>query len=211
MTPVASTTPRVVIIGGGFGGLYAARALRRAPVDVTLIDRRNYHLFQPLLYQVATAALNPSDIAAPIRRVLRRQRNCRVLLAEATAVDVAGKRVVLADGMLPYDFLIVATGATHSYFGHDEWERLGAIGWSWGRRGGDQRSIWMALHACHCIKRANPTAPVQAAASLSQFGLCSSEEPSVASVGRRYSSLKTVRRLARARGRLGRPGDERRR
>jgi NADH:ubiquinone reductase (H+-translocating) len=116
-----SARPRVVILGGGFAGLYAARALKRAPVDVTVVDRRNYHLFQPLLYQVATAALNPSDIAAPIRHVLRRQRNCRVLLAEATAVDVPGRRVVLADGEMPYDYLIVATGATHSYFGHDAW------------------------------------------------------------------------------------------
>jgi NADH dehydrogenase len=116
-----SAHPQVVILGGGFAGLYAARALGRAPVDVTVIDRRNYHLFQPLLYQVATAALNPSDIAAPIRHVLRRQRNCRVLLAEATAVDVPGRRVVLADGELAYDYLIVATGATHSYFGHDAW------------------------------------------------------------------------------------------
>src|SRR5947209_4722284 len=114
--------PRVVIIGGGFGGLNAARALRRADVDVTLIDRQNHHLFQPLLYQVATAALSPSDIASPIRRILRRQRNVEVLLAEARAIDAAGRRVVLADGDLTYDFLIVATGATHSYFGHDEWE-----------------------------------------------------------------------------------------
>jgi NADH dehydrogenase len=116
--------PRVVIVGGGFGGLYAARALRRAPVDVTVVDRRNHHLFQPLLYQVATAALNPSDIAAPIRHVLRHQRNTRVLLAEATAVDPVRKCVRLADGELPYDFCIVATGATHSYFGHDEYESL---------------------------------------------------------------------------------------
>ena len=122
MTSVASTRlPRVVIVGGGFGGLYAARALRRAPVEVTLVDRRNYHLFQPLLYQVATAALNPADIAEPIRRVLRRQRNTRVILAEATAIDVPGRRVVLSDGELPYDFVIVATGASHAYFGHDEY------------------------------------------------------------------------------------------
>lgn len=113
--------PHVVIVGGGFGGLYAAQRLRRAPVRITLVDRSNHHLFQPLLYQVATAALNPSEIAAPIRGVLRRQRNAQVILAEATAVDVAGKRVVLADGELPYDYLILATGATHSYFGHDEW------------------------------------------------------------------------------------------
>jgi NADH dehydrogenase len=110
-----------VIIGGGFGGLNAARELRRAPVRVTLIDRRNHHLFQPLLYQVATAALNPSDIASPIRRILRKQANLEVLLAEAISIDVAGKLVVLGDGAIPYDSLIVATGASHSYFGHDEW------------------------------------------------------------------------------------------
>ena len=120
MTPPA-VLPHVVILGGGFGGLYAARALRRAPLRLTLVDRRNHHLFQPLLYQVATAALNPSDIAVPIRRVLRRQKNATVLLGEATAVDIAGRRVVLADGELPYDYLIIATGAAHSYFGHDDW------------------------------------------------------------------------------------------
>jgi NADH dehydrogenase len=114
--------PRVVIIGGGFGGLYAARALKKAPVDVTVIDRRNYHLFQPLLYQVATATLNPSDIAYPIRAILRRQKNATVLLAEAVSVDTAQKKVILRDGEVAYDFLIVASGATHSYFGHDEWE-----------------------------------------------------------------------------------------
>ncbi len=118
------TSPRVVILGGGFGGLYAARALRRAPVDVVLVDRRNHHLFQPLLYQVATAALNPSDIAYPIRRVLRRQRNASVVLAEARSVDVTGRRVILSDGEIQYDYLIVATGATHSYFGHDDWVRF---------------------------------------------------------------------------------------
>jgi NADH dehydrogenase len=116
---------RVVIIGGGFGGLYAARALGGADVEITLLDRRNHHLFQPLLYQVATATLNPSDIAVPIRSVLRRQRNVRVLLGEATSIDVAGKNVVLRDGeSLPYDFLIMATGATHSYFGQDKWEAV---------------------------------------------------------------------------------------
>ena len=114
--------PHVVILGGGFGGLYAARALRRAPVRITLVDRHNYHLFQPLLYQVATAALNPSDIAAPIRSILRRQRNVTVILAEAESIDAARKRVVLADADVAYDYLIVATGATHSYFGHPEWE-----------------------------------------------------------------------------------------
>ncbi len=113
--------PRVVIVGGGFGGLNAARRLRQAPVRITLVDRRNHHLFQPLLYQVATAALSPSDIASPIRRILRNQRNAEVLLAEAKAIDLAGQRVVLEDDSLPYDYLIVATGARHSYFGHDEW------------------------------------------------------------------------------------------
>ncbi len=121
-TAVARALPHVVILGGGFGGLYAARALARVPVDVTVVDRMNHHLFQPLLYQVATAGLNPSDIAAPIRRVLRHQGNARVELAAATAIDVAGKRVVLEDGSLVYDYLVVATGATHSYFAHPEWE-----------------------------------------------------------------------------------------
>ncbi|HEX7897541.1 MAG TPA: NAD(P)/FAD-dependent oxidoreductase [Planctomycetota bacterium] len=114
-------TPHVVIVGGGFGGLYCARALRRAPVRVTLVDRRNHHLFQPLLYQVATAALNPSDIAYPIRSVLRRQRNATVVLAEAMRVDVPAKKLVLADGELAYDTLVLAAGATHSYFGKDQW------------------------------------------------------------------------------------------
>jgi NADH:ubiquinone reductase (H+-translocating) len=120
----ATKRPQVVIIGGGFGGINAARALRRADVDVTVIDRRNHHLFQPLLYQVATAALNPSDIAYPIRSVLRRQRNARVLLADAARVDTAARQVEIDGGAIGYDYLIVATGATHSYFGHGEWERL---------------------------------------------------------------------------------------
>jgi NADH dehydrogenase len=111
----------VVILGAGFGGLNAARALRHTAVNITLIDRQNHHLFQPLLYQVATAALNPSDIASPIRRILRNQKNVEVLLAEVKAIDVSGRSVVLADGSIPFDFLIVATGATHSYFGHDDW------------------------------------------------------------------------------------------
>ncbi|HEU4735110.1 MAG TPA: NAD(P)/FAD-dependent oxidoreductase [Kofleriaceae bacterium] len=114
----------VVVIGGGFGGLAAARALATAPVRVTLIDRRNHHLFQPLLYQVATAALNPGDIAYPIRAALSRQHNVRVLLAAATSIDVANRRVMLDEGALSYDYLIVATGATHSYFGHDDWARF---------------------------------------------------------------------------------------
>lgn len=115
--------PHVVIIGGGFGGLSVARKLAKAPVTITLIDRRNHHLFQPLLYQVATAALNPSDIASPIRAVLAKQANARVLLAEAKSIDVAARTVTLDDGSLHYDFLVVATGATHSYFGKD-WSEL---------------------------------------------------------------------------------------
>jgi NADH dehydrogenase len=112
----------VVILGGGFGGLNAARALRRADVRVTVVDRQNHHLFQPLLYQVATAALNPADIASPIRRILRGQKNAEVLLADVVGIDAGRKVVTLADGEVPYDYLIVATGATHSYFGRDEWE-----------------------------------------------------------------------------------------
>jgi len=118
---MSPSLPRVVIIGGGFGGLNAARHLARAEVRVTLIDRRNHHLFQPLLYQVATAGLNPADIASPIRRVLRHQKNAEVLLAEARSIDLAAKRITLDEGELDYDYLIVATGARHSYFGHDEW------------------------------------------------------------------------------------------
>ena len=112
---------RVVIVGGGFAGLYAARELRHANAQVTVVDRRNHHLFQPLLYQVATAALDPSQIAVPISRILRHQKNAEVVLADVTAIDVAHKRVVLVDGAIEYDHLILATGATHSYFGHDAW------------------------------------------------------------------------------------------
>ncbi len=112
----------VVIVGGGFGGLYAARALRNVDVEVTLLDRRNHHVFQPLLYQVATAALSPGDIASPIRWILRRQKNVEVLLAEVRRVDVARRVLILDHGEMSYDFLILATGATHAYFGHDEWE-----------------------------------------------------------------------------------------
>jgi NADH dehydrogenase len=114
--------PHVIIAGGGFGGLYAAKALRRAPVRVTLLDRRNHHVFQPLLYQVATAALSPGDIASPIRWILRRQPNIEVQLAELRSIDVSRRVVVLDDGEMSYDYLIVATGATHAYFGHDEWQ-----------------------------------------------------------------------------------------
>ena len=114
---------RVVIIGGGFGGLYAAKSLRRAPVRVTLIDRRNFHLFQPLLYQVATGGLSPGEIASPLRHVLRNSRNTEVLLGEVVDIDVANRKVVLLDGAVEYDTLIVATGSSHHYFGHGEWEK----------------------------------------------------------------------------------------
>jgi len=114
---------QVVILGGGFGGLYAAKALKKAPAQVTLLDRRNFHLFQPLLYQVATGSLSPGEIASPLRRVLHNQQNTRVLLGEAVDLDAAGRRVILADGEAKYDTLIVATGSTDSYFGHDEWKR----------------------------------------------------------------------------------------
>src|ERR1022692_3986409 len=117
--------PRVVIVGGGFGGLYTARSLKHAAVDVTLIDRRNFHLFQPLLYQVATGALSPGEIASPLRYVLNRQKNTRVLLGEVVDVDVASRAVVLKDEThVPYDTLIVATGSTHHYFSHPEWVRF---------------------------------------------------------------------------------------
>jgi len=115
---------RVVIIGGGFGGLYAAQSLKKAPVDVTLLDQRNFHLFQPLLYQVATGWLSPANIASTLRAVLRRQKNTRVLLGQAIDIDLSARRVILSDGSLPYDTLIVATGSWHHYFGHDQWEAL---------------------------------------------------------------------------------------
>jgi NADH:ubiquinone reductase (H+-translocating) len=114
--------PRVVVIGGGFAGLAAARSLRRAEMDVVVVDRRNHHLFQPLLYQVATAGLSPGDIAAPIRWVLRTQRNTQVLLAEVLSIDTARHVIGLDEGTMGYDYLIVATGATHAYFGHEEWQ-----------------------------------------------------------------------------------------
>ena len=117
------TLPHVVILGGGFGGLAAARALAGAPVRISLVDRRNHHLFQPLLYQVATAGLSAPSIAAPLRQILRRQDNVTVLLDEARDVDLAARCVRFAHGTLDYDFLIVATGATHAYFGHDDWAR----------------------------------------------------------------------------------------
>ncbi|MGH9323071.1 MAG: NAD(P)/FAD-dependent oxidoreductase, partial [Vicinamibacteria bacterium] len=124
--PPVGSRPRVVIVGGGFGGLDAARGLRHAPVDVTLVDRTNHYLFQPLLYQVATGLLSPSDIAAPTRFLLRRQRNVEVLLGDVGGIDLDRKIVSADSGRLElrYDYLVVATGARHSYFGHPEWERL---------------------------------------------------------------------------------------
>src|SRR5437867_8339327 len=114
-------TPRVLIIGGGFGGLDAARALKHAPVRVTVLDRHNYHLFQPLLYQVATPSLSPGDIASPIRWVLRRQKNVQVLLADVQAIDPSAQQLVIDGDRIAFDYLIVAAGASHSYFGHSEW------------------------------------------------------------------------------------------
>src|SRR5580704_9176837 len=118
----AALRPRVVVIGGGFGGLNAAVALGGQPVDVTIVDRRNYHLFQPLLYQVALAVLSPGDIGQPIRTVVRQYRNIQVLMDEVVGFDVPSRRVNLKSGTkLEYDYLVIATGATHSYFGKDEW------------------------------------------------------------------------------------------
>jgi NADH dehydrogenase len=120
-----SVQPHVVVIGAGFAGLYTVRSLKSAPVSVTVIDRTNHHLFQPLLYQVATASLSPADIAAPIRAVLRRQKNARVLLAEVVGVDLTAKTVTLDDGeVISWDYLVLASGSTHSYFGHPEWEPM---------------------------------------------------------------------------------------
>src|SRR3989440_4774928 len=114
--------PRVVIVGAGFGGLEAAKKLACQDVLVTVIDRTNYHLFQPLLYQVATAALSPADIAAPVRAILSKCKNMEVILAEVQSIDVNARKVKMADGDLDYDYLVLATGARHSYFGHPEWE-----------------------------------------------------------------------------------------
>src|SRR3954447_6445433 len=122
MTEVPSH--RVVIIGGGFGGLNAARALRSVAVEVTLIDRRNFHLFQPLLYQVATGGLSPTNIAAPLRSIVRRQRNCEVLLGDVRGVDVRTRTVHFDNRQIVYDTLIAAAGSRHSYFGHTDWEAL---------------------------------------------------------------------------------------
>jgi NADH:ubiquinone reductase (H+-translocating) len=124
MENMSEEKPRVMIVGGGFGGLEAAKKLADQDVRVTVIDRTNYHLFQPLLYQVATAALSPADIAAPVRAILSGWKNMEVILAEVESVDVAAKKIKTTDMEIPYDFLILATGARHSYFGHNEWEKL---------------------------------------------------------------------------------------
>src|SRR5258708_5459999 len=121
---MSSERPKVVIVGAGFGGLAAAKALARVAVAVIVLDRQNDHCFQPLLYQVATAALSPAEIAWPIRHMLRTQRNATVLMAEVTGVDLAGRLVQTAAGPISYDYLVIATGATHSYFGHDEWAEV---------------------------------------------------------------------------------------
>jgi NADH:ubiquinone reductase (H+-translocating) len=122
MTP--QSLPRVFIVGGGFAGLAAAKALAGAPIALTIVDRRNHHVFQPLLYQVATASLSPADISAPIRSVVRGQDNCEVVLAEITGVDLAGRRLLLSNGHVVYDYLVLAAGATHAYFGHDDWAAI---------------------------------------------------------------------------------------
>src|SRR3989440_3295023 len=122
MEAASPKIPRVVILGAGFGGLEAAKKLSCGAVRVTVVDRTNYHLFQPLLYQIATAALSPADIAAPVRAVLSKCKNMEVILAEVQSIDVKAKKVKMADGDLDYDYLVLATGARHSYFGHPEWE-----------------------------------------------------------------------------------------
>ncbi|MDR6950715.1 NADH dehydrogenase [Ancylobacter sp. 3268] len=119
--PVQRTRPKVVIAGAGFGGLQVARGLAASPVDITLVDRHNYHCFQPLLYQVATAVLSPADIAWPVRHILSRQDNVTMLMAQVEGVDRAARTLLTDQGAIPYDFLVLATGATHSYFGHDDW------------------------------------------------------------------------------------------
>ena len=116
--------PRVIIVGAGFAGLQTARNLKNAPVGVTIIDRRNHHLFQPLLYQVATAGLSPADIAVPVRNVLRNHNNVQVLMAEVEAVDTTAREVITHGRTLGYDYLVIATGSQPSYFGHDEWRQF---------------------------------------------------------------------------------------
>jgi NADH:ubiquinone reductase (H+-translocating) len=125
VAPTVGRRPRVVIVGGGFGGIHAAQSLAHMNVDVTVVDRRNHHIFQPLLYQVALAVLSPANIAEPIRTILRKQRNAEVLMDEVTGIDVAARKVTLGSGArVAYDYLVLATGASHSYFGHDDWAPL---------------------------------------------------------------------------------------
>src|SRR5271154_3617391 len=123
-SPDSQPIPRVVIIGAGFGGLTAAQSIARLPVELTVVDRSNHHTFQPLLYQVATAGLSPGEIAAPIRNILRGRSNVEVLLEEVIDFNLSQKQIISKERVLDYDFLIIASGATHAYFGHDEWEPL---------------------------------------------------------------------------------------
>ncbi len=123
-TAMRNRRPRVVVIGGGFGGLEAVKRLKGEEMDITLLDRSNHHLFQPLLYQVATAGLTPANIARPLREIFKHQQNVEVILSEAKRIDVEARKIITEDLVLDYDYLIVATGARHSYFGHDEWEKL---------------------------------------------------------------------------------------
>ena len=146
---------RVLILGGGFGGLAAARALKSAPVDVTLVDRRNFHLFQPLLYQVATGSLSPGEIAAPLRSVLSRQKNARVLLANAADVDPEQRRVLFSDGTsAPYDSLVVATGSQSFYFGNDQWREFASTPKSLEEALLIRRKIFLAFEAAERISGA---------------------------------------------------------
>ncbi|HOD52774.1 MAG TPA: NAD(P)/FAD-dependent oxidoreductase [Candidatus Hydrogenedentes bacterium] len=124
MPTTITEKPHVVIVGGGFGGVHAAQHLKHADVHITLVDKRNFHLFQPLLYQVATGGLSPANVAVPLRSIFKRQRNVQVLLGDAVDIDLENRRLILADGSLPYDVLILAAGATHHYFGHDNWPGL---------------------------------------------------------------------------------------
>jgi NADH dehydrogenase len=145
--PQSSTLPHVAIVGGGFGGLYAARALGRAPVRVTLVDRQNFHLFRPMLYQVATGLLSADEVAGPIRAILRRQKNTDVLMAEVTGVDTQNRRLLLGPDSLPYDYLILSTGIHYNYFGHDEWKEHAASLTSVGDADRIRAMILMAFEA----------------------------------------------------------------
>ena len=146
----SSERPTVVIVGAGFGGLAAARGLAATPVDVIVIDRHNYHLFQPLLYQVATAGLSPTDIAWPMRAILRRQRNTEVLLGTVTAIDKNARAAVIGERRVTYDYLVVATGARHAYFGHDDWEKVAPGLKTIDDATAVRRRILMAFEAAEC-------------------------------------------------------------